>query len=288
MKKMVMMAVLALLVTAMASAGVQFTSVMRSEGPESTTVRVKGWAEGDSARIEFEEGSLPMATGDGYMITRDGGETVFLVNPKEQTYARFDMAGMLGAVGGVMEAMGPLVRLRFSDPEVERLSEGPGEPILGMPTTHYRYRVSYRMEMRVFGRRMSQTTVNEDEVWATTALDHAGLRAWLRTDPPQTGNEDFDNLLSAQWQIVEGFPLKSVSVSTTTDQQGESQTTRSVMEVTDLQVVSVPAERFEIPAGYTETQLIPIGGPEGDGEAGDGEAEDENPLRRLLPGRRRR
>jgi len=247
-------------------------------------MRVKGWAEGDSARIEFEEGSLPMATEDGYMITRDGGETIYLVNPKERTYSRFDMAGMLGAVGGIMDAMGSLVRIEFVDPKVERLSEGPGEQILGMPTTHSRYRVSYRMEMRVFGRRTSQHTVNEDEVWATEVLDHAGLRAWLRKDPPKTGNEDFDKLLSAQWQVFDGFPLKSISVSTTTDQDGKSQTTRTVMEVTDLQVVSVSADRFEIPAGYTETQLIPVGGP--DAEAG--EVEEENPLRRLLPGRRRR
>lgn len=284
MRKVFLLVISAMLIAGLASAGIHFSSVTRSEGAHPSTMRVEGWAEGDSARIEFREGSLPFGTADGYMITRDGGSTVYLVNPKERTYARIDLEGMLGAVGGIMEAMGPMVRMEFSDPKVERLAEGPGEPILGMPTTHYRNRISYRLDMRVLGRRTSQDTVSEDEVWTTTALDHAGLRAWLRKDPPKTGNEDFDKLISAQWQVFDGFPLKSISVSTTTDQRGESQTTRTVMEVTDLQVVSVSADRFEIPADYTETQLIPMGGP--DAEAG--EAEDENPLRRLLPGRRRR
>lgn len=284
MKRVLLSALVVTTAAGIASAGVHFTSVTRTEGPQAATIRVKGWAEGDSARVEFVEGSLPMASADGYMITRDGGSTMYLVDPKEKTYARIDLEGMLGAVGGLMQAMGPMMRMQFTNPKVERLGEGPGEPILGMATTHHRYRVSYGLEMRILGRRSSQSIVNDEEVWATTALEDMGLRAWLRKGPPKTGDPDFDSLIAAQWQVFEGFPLKTVSVSTTTDDKGKSQTTRTVMEVTDLQVMPVPEERFEIPAGYTEKQLIPVGGE----DAQAGEEQEENPLSRLLGGRRRR
>jgi len=284
MNRRVMVCASALMLTAgVVFGGVQFTSVTRSEGPQATTLTVRGWAEGNSARVEFVEGTLPMASKDGYMITRDGGQTLFLVNPEEKTYARFDLDAMLGTLGSVMQSIGPLVKIEFKDPKVEQLGSGPGEVLLGMPTTHLRFRTSYAMEMRIFGRRTAQSIVNDEEVWVTTGLGDMGLRAWLRKGPPKTGDPEFDKLIAAQWQMYEGFPLKTVTVATTTDDKGKSQTTRTVMEVTSLEVTSIPDSTFVIPAGYTETQLVPMAeGQQGEGEAG------ENPLSRLFGGRKNR
>jgi hypothetical protein len=83
----------------------------------------------------------------------------------------------------------------------------------------------------------------------------------LRSEPPPTGNADFDKLVVAGHEKLHGFPLKSVTVNTST-QKNKQTVTRSAMEVTDLSTTAVPEERFEIPAGYQERQL-PGGRPGG-------------------------
>jgi hypothetical protein len=105
--------------------------------------------------------------------------------------------------------------------------------------------------------------VTEQDIWATTALSDLGLGVWLRSDPPKTGNPQFDKLIAAEAGKIEGFPLKTVTV-TTSKQKGRSTTTRSTMEVTFLDAkVSLPAANFEIPPGYKETQMMVPGQPEG-------------------------
>ncbi|MEM8931197.1 MAG: hypothetical protein AAGE94_08475, partial [Acidobacteriota bacterium] len=100
-----------------------------------------------------------------------------------------------------------------------------------------------------------------------------GLGAWLRKDRP-TGNEDFDRLLTTEMAKVEGFPLKTVTVTTTTDRRGREKTSRSVTEVTVLREESVSADRFEIPRDYEKVDMF----------GGDGEGS-SNPLKGLF-GRR--
>jgi hypothetical protein len=55
---------------------------------------------------------------------------------------------------------------------------------------------------------------------------------------------------------VHGFPLKSVTVTTST-QKDKQTVTRSTMEVTELTTTTEPEERFELPAGYQERELPP-------------------------------
>ena len=72
---------------------------------------------------------------------------------------------------------------------------------------------------------------------------------------------------------VEGFPLKTVTVTTTTDRRGRETVSRSVTEVTVLREESVEAGQFEVPAGYQRVDMV--GGDEDSG----------NPLKGLF-GRR--
>ncbi|HEX9943957.1 MAG TPA: hypothetical protein VGG03_18240, partial [Thermoanaerobaculia bacterium] len=73
------------------------------------------------------------------------------------------------------------------------------------------------------------------------------------------GNAEFDKLIAAEAGKFQGFPLKMVTVSTTTQKKGnKTTTTRQTMEVTQLDSsAAVPAATFEIPAGYKETQILP-------------------------------
>jgi len=272
--KNVILALVLSLAALPAFAGVHYKSVTKTEDAQSrgsNSMEVEGWVSGEKARVEFKESGNPAAKQGSWLLTKDGGKTIYLVDPEEKTYAEWNLQAMLGLVGSVMQGMGPLLKIEFSDPKVEKLLEEDGGTVSGLPTRHYRYRTSYLMKMRVLGMANDANVVTEQDIWATDRLQDVGLGIWLRSDPPRTGNEQFDKLIAAEAGKTKGFPLKTVTVSTTTQKKNNKQTvTRSTMEVTQLDAgATVPGSSFEIPAGFKETQLVPTA-EEGDGEEGGG------------------
>jgi len=242
-------------------AGIHYKSSTKTQdgNGKGSNIEVEGWVAGDNARVEFKEaGGNPVAKEGAYLITKDGGKTVYFVDPEEKTYAAWDLSAMLGVAGAVMNGMGPLLKFEFTTPKVEKLLEEDGGMVVGQPTRHYKYRTSYTMKMKVFGMSNDADIVNEQDIWATQKLQDNGLGVWLRSEPPRTGNEQLDKLIASEMGKVQGFPLKTVTVSTTTQKKNKKQTTtRSTMEVTQLDSATPAATAFEIPAGYKETQLLP-------------------------------
>jgi hypothetical protein len=253
-------ALLLALAAAPAFAGIHYKSVTRTETPAGRgggETQVEGWAAADKARVEFHASANPLTKEGTYLITKDGGKTVYLVNPEDKTYAVWDLRAMLGMAGGIMNGMGPLLKFQFTNPKVEKLLDEDGGTVVGLPTRHVRYRTSYTLTVKVLGMGNSSDVVTEEDVWATQRLTDLGLGVWLRAEPFHTGNEDLDKMIAAGRERIQGFPLKMSSVSTNTDKKRGKQTvTRTSMEVTQLDTsASVPASAFEIPAGYTETQM---------------------------------
>jgi Domain of unknown function (DUF4412) len=249
-------ALLVLAVAAPAHAGVHYQAVTRTTDAQSRSheVQVEAWVAGERARVEFHASDSPIAKSGTYLITRDGGRTLYLVNPEDKTYFQWSIEGMLGMLGGIMNGgLGPLLKIEFSDPKVEKLLEEGGGAVVGLPTRHYRYRTSYALKVKVFGFGRVTDVVSEQDLWVTDRLQDQGLGIWLRSEPPATGNADFDKLVAAGREKLHGFPLKSVTVNTST-QKDKQTVTRSTMEVTDLSTAAVPEARFEIPAGYQERQ----------------------------------
>ena len=248
-------------------AGIHYKAVTRNQDAQSKSsdIQVEGWVAGDKARVEFQGSGNPTGTKGAYLITRDGGKVVYLVNPEDKTYAEWDLQAMLGAIGGIMQGMGPLLKFEVSDPKVEKLAEEDGGTLVGVPTRHVRYRTSYTMKVKVLGMGSISDIVSEQDVWTSDRLQDRALGVWLRSDPPRTGNAELDKLITSQYKI-QGFPLKMVTVTTSTPQKkGQPTVTRSTMEVTQLDTsATVPDSRFEIPAGYQETQMVPTVEGQGD------------------------
>ncbi|HYX22587.1 MAG TPA: hypothetical protein VFC23_00425 [Thermoanaerobaculia bacterium] len=246
-----------------AFAGIHYKSSTKSEDGRgrSNEVQVEGWVAGEKARVEFKDSTNgnPVARKGTYLLTQDAGKTLYLVNPEDKTYAVWDLSAMLGAVGSLMNGMGPLLRIQFSEPRVEKVADEDGGTVAGLPTHHTKYRTSYTASVKVLGMGSTSNVVTEQDFWTTTKLPDAGLGVWLRAEPPRTGNADFDRLLTAEKYKLQGYPLKVVTVSTNTDpKRGRSSTTHSTMEVTQLDTsAAVPAGSFELPAGYKETQILP-------------------------------
>lgn len=232
------------------------TTAEGGKGVEQQNSVVRTWVSGDNGKSLFEESGNRLMGKGTYIITKDGGKTMYLVNPEEKTYMKWDLDSLMGMAGGAMAMM----NMKFADPKVEALGEEPDGLIAGVPTVHYRFRTSYTMSMSFMMMKKKSKVVKEEEIWATPKLVDAALAIWLRKTPPKTGNEDLDGLIRAEMGKVQGFPLKRRTVTTNTDEKGKVETSTVTMEVTDLQMAPVPDSTFEIPQGYKETSMTGTGG----------------------------
>lgn len=259
---------IALLTSAIAEAsGFYYEFVGRAEGQQNKKARgmetkVKGWVDGDRTRVEFSSGENKGLFADGnYLVTTDGGQTVYLINTQDKTYAEFDMEEMMAMMGQAMEMMeqlGGMFKMEFENVHSEKLLEEPGGEILGRSTTHYRFNSGYTMSMKMMGMKQQTTVDSVQDIWSTTDYDSRGFGVWLRPDRNiKTGNEEFDKLINSEMAKIEGFPLKTVTVSTTTNKKGKSTQQTYTNEVTVLREESIPASKFEWPSDYTETEIIP-------------------------------
>jgi hypothetical protein len=267
MKKQSRSATLAMLLALAAAPGfadVHYKSVTRTqpEQGKSQDIQVEGWVSGDSARVDIKDSANPLLKPGAFLITKDGGQTVFLVDPDEKTYAEWDLRALLGGAGAALNGLGPVLKVEFTEPKVEKLLEEAGPDVVGLPTRHYRYRTSYTMKMKVLGMGNESSVVSEEDIWATDKLQDAALSIWLRSDPPRTGNEQLDKVIASSRGKVAGFPLKMVTVSTSTNKKNKQMTTRTTMEVTELDTkANAPGSSFEIPTGYEKTEMmLPVQG----------------------------
>jgi hypothetical protein len=243
-----------------AAAGIHYRGTTKTDAAQGQdqSMEVEAWVEGDNAKVAFTSSSNPLLAAGTYLLTTDGGKTLTLVNPEEKTYSELDLGALVGAAGAMFKGLGPMVKLSFANQQVERLAEEPGPAILGYPTTHYRYRVSYDFTFKVMGMGQSSHHDTVTDIWATRELTDSGFGAWLRREPPRTGIDDLDRLIAAEMgKGVQGVPLKMVAVAKTRDQRGNETEATTTTEVLAIKEEAVPAGSFAIPKGFERTELVP-------------------------------
>lgn len=226
-------------------------------GKERSRNMVRGWIDGAKAKIEFAEQKGTMFKPGSYLLTSDAGRTLYLIDPKEKAYSRWDVEAMLASTFALVEGMGPLLNIDFANASSKKLSEEDGGTVLGYPTRHYQWQSAYDMKMTVIGMKRNYHIESVQDFWSTTALDAQGFKVWLRPDRTRTGDPELDSMLTGEISKVQGFPLKSVIHSTLTTGKGKEQKSVMTMEVTTLREESVPASMFEMPQGYEERPFLP-------------------------------
>ncbi len=237
------------LVAAMhAFAGVEFVAQTRSQ--DGGDVTVHAFVSGSRAKVLFVESAAQIYNVGDYMLSPDEGKTLYLVSPATKTYTKYDVPAMMAGMGGMVQGLRGMMKVQFESPKVEKLLEEPGTPVAGLPTRHYRYRTSYVVSMHITGAKKI-STVTEEDIWTTDRLVDPALKIWLKHEPPSTGDQQVDEMIRAEMSKIQGFPLKRVTVTRTSDAQGEH-TSRSEMNVLEVKQVSVPAREFLLPRGYTE------------------------------------
>jgi hypothetical protein len=243
-----------------AHAGVHYRATTTTDAPQGQgqSMNVEAWVDGDNAKVTFTESDNPLLAKGTYLLTHDGGQTLFLVNPEERTFSPFDLGALVSGAGAMLKGMGPMLKISFSNQKVEKLAEEAGPPILGYRTTHYRFRTAYDSEVKVMG--MGQRSHNETvtDTWATTELEDGGFGAWLRREPPRTGIAELDEMIATQVaQGIRGVPLKVVAETKSKDQRGRETTATTTMEVTAMKEEAVAPTTFALPKGYERTELMP-------------------------------
>jgi hypothetical protein len=221
----------------------------KSDAPVLT--RMRAWVDGPRAKVEVIEGPKSGLPVGSYLVTRDGGESVFFVNPKKAAYAKWELDATLRDVADRLNGEG-LVKLELSDVTDQPLLDEPGEPLLGQATIHKRWKSGYTIKYGALGMTRQRRDETVKDVWVTDAITVAGFDALLSPRQVQTGNALLDKALIAKLGNVKGFTLKSASVTTTKDDKGREETRRSSTVVIQLREEASPAARFEIPATYTE------------------------------------
>jgi hypothetical protein len=233
-----------------ATGGVRFTATTHSEGSYSRAIsladnKVEGWVSGANARISIVASHNPMLPARDYLLTRDGGKTVFRVSPKSRSFANWSTGGASGASSSVMA-------MRFENPKVEKISDEASGRIAGVATRHYRFRTTYASEMQLIDVPKKSTITRVEDVWLSTEPGEAGLALWLSREPSKTGDAALDRLLAGQAARLAGFPLRRVTQTTVKDDRGSEQTTLTVLEVTEFRTAKVPDSLFDLPSNFTD------------------------------------
>lgn len=231
-------------------AAVEFTAAINS-GPKDKSV-TRGLVDGENARIEFVEGKSAGMEKGSYMLTRDGGKTIFLVNPAEKTYMKIDPEKMAATAGQFMNATKGFMDMSFSNPTVETLVDEKGPSLFGLPTRRVKTKTAYTMETRVFGSKSVTQVTREDEMLVTQKMLDPGFNLWMKQRNIRTGNADIDKLLELESAKIKGMPLKMDSVTRTRDAKGREETVTNSYAITAMSKTSTPANAFAMPEGYKD------------------------------------
>ncbi len=233
-------------------AGITYTAETRTilgAKNSSGDFRVQGWVSGKRARMEFLQSELPELETGTYLVSADGGNTVYLVNPKNKTFERWDTDAMISNMADLMRSMRGEMRVRFEEPKVEKLLDEVGPQMEGMPTRHYRFRTSYKATIDMYEGETVETVMDE-EIWTTTAISEPGVKIFLDRRM-SSGDEQLDRILEKEMSKVVGFPLRRL---TSTRQTTKKQTTesRSEMVVVNIKSLNVADSLFDVPSDFTE------------------------------------
>ena len=262
------------------SAGGAFRGKQRVESSDegvNNSVVSQALIEGNKLKILIEESSNPMIPKGAYFLST-GGDITYFVNPMAKTIARIDRAetekleSQAGRMAEQNRQMG--MKTEMADIKLEQKLDESGPTMLGMPTRHYRYTLSYSEKQHAPGLKSPMTTKVEEqhEFWATNALtDEAAMIAWQKDRLMESGDASDAAVQQAANRIYShGFILKHVintksSVSMPgmgmmMGMGGGTDTDRTTREITDFRRESVPASVFELPKGYTETEFFSPGG----------------------------
>ena len=241
----------------------------RTGNKEQVTMRGRGTYAGDEAKIEILEagsstGGSEVFGGKGtYFIMKDAGKEMFLVDPKQKQYMKWDIANMFAGMSKMINAVGGMVKMQMSDIHIDAQDLGAGETVQGYPTRHVRMTQNYTMSVSVFGRSNKTTNATTTDYYFAPSLRIANpfvsnsQQMAMASQMDVFNNPDFKTqMMAAQAKIPKnGVPLKTVTTTVSTDSKGKAETTVTTMEMLNFTKSNIPASAFAIPSDYKMIEM---------------------------------
>ena len=157
-----------------------------------------------------------------YLLTKDAGRTLYLVDPKEKAYSRWDLEAMLASTFALIESAGPLLDLEFSNASSKKLGEDDGGTLLGYPTRHYQWQSAHDMKLSVLGMKREYHIESVQDFWSTDQLGAEGFKVWLRPDRTRTGNSGARRAAVERAGDGAGLPAQDGDQVHDDDRQGQT------------------------------------------------------------------
>jgi hypothetical protein len=233
---------------------------------------------GDKARIDFSDlkGPSPaMGSKEGYILLHDGGNTMYMVDPKEKQYMKVDAKALGSMMSSLASMTGGIMKIEFKDPSVTVNKLGAGEAILGYDTEKWEILQNYTMSMRVMGMGRTNRVESRTMLWMAPKLAPKDMMNPF-TDMARNmsgmfeGFSNFEEVIAAPMRQLPTYgTLKSVSQSKTTQgDRGRPQYELSTMEVTEWTTADVPAAVFELPSNFKLIEMPKMDEAEGNSGGG--------------------
>lgn len=213
------------------------------------------WVEGERSRVEWQRAEEPFA----FDVRIDAASGPVWLNTSLGTWYSDATAGRppsgpgpeLAVGRGVFQPLFPNAEATIEDPEVSvELEEGLVEEVAGLPATKYVVRISYRWSQVMFGETIRAKVSATALLWVTDRLE----RRPLPVDPLElvTGLPEVDAVLAPELAKIPGFPLRRTLTVTRTMPHTPPNTSFSDLVLEEVRQEPVSAERFEVPAEYSE------------------------------------
>jgi hypothetical protein len=254
--------------------GMSYEFVMKSQSKqtgnkETVTLRGRGTYAGDDAKLEIidaasSSGGSEAFGGKGtYFIVKDGGKEMFLVNPSEKSYMKWDIANMFAGMSKVVNAVGGLVKMQMSDIKIDAQDLGAGESVQGYPTRHIRMVQNYTMSASMFGRKSVSRSETTTDYYFAPSLSIANpfvsnsQQMAMMSQLDMFNNPDYKKQMAAANAKMpkKGVPLKTVTTQVTTDEKGKKETSVTTMEMVNFKSSNVSSKEFAIPSDYTKMEM---------------------------------
>ena len=213
------------------------------------TVRVSG----GRARLDTDEHNK----GHDYLLVTDGGNTVVVVHPDEQTYESHGADDFARVVSLALRAAGPVFKVTVREVHLDTARLGAGGTVAGRQTQHVQMRQRWHASVHVMGFTKDNMGGNlVGDYWADPSLPlmRNPLYDIISTSLTALASADPEFLASgadARMRLFRGSPLKA-DVRVHMD-EGDSDSTRLLYEVVKFTPGAVDESALEIPKGYRRT-----------------------------------
>lgn len=222
-----------------------------NDDPVAPTRDLTGRAtiDGLRSRVEFVGGTAyPPGS---YVISNDGSQRLFFVDPEKRWYTEFNAGGVVTALAASN------IRIQNLKPTLTKHEET--EQMLGLPAEHFTLKLAYDITVTRKGTPISAHVETLIDSWRTPK--YADVTSDSTFSVPRTGNPEIDKLIEEETSRLKGFPLKETVTTRTTfnlqPRQWEggarvNQTKTIIREtrVVAIREVAADATLFSIPAGF--------------------------------------